>query len=135
MNFFYKQNLNVQNRKKFFIYSLIQLLGFIIDLLVFYILYNKIYNSILLANFFSKFLSSYFFFMLHRNITFKKQNTKNIRLSFVKYYSFVLINIPVTSFLTFTFEFFISNVFFSKIISDVLYFFVNYFFSKKFIFN
>ena len=132
---FIKKNIFIENRKKIIIYSTIQLLGFSIDFIVFYILYEKIYSVILFANFFSKILSSCFCFILHRKITFKKKNAKNINISLIKYYGFVLINIPITSSLTFLFDFFFSSVFFAKIISDILYFFVGYFLSKKLIFN
>ena len=73
--------------------------------------------------------------MAHRHITFKKTNYKKINKSFIKYHSFVLVNIPITTLMTWLLEMIFSKIFLAKIISDILYFIFGYYLSKKIIFN
>ena len=124
-----------KSKISFIKYSLIQVTSFGIDLLIFYNFYYFLINSILISNFSSKIFSSLFSFICHRHLTFKSNYRENISTSLVKYYLFVILNIPITSFLTFLLNIFISNILFSKILADIIYFILGYFISKKFIFK
>ena len=124
-----------KNKISFLKYSLIQAISFGIDLLIFYNFYVLLISSIFISNFISKFISSLFSFVCHRYLTFNKKDKENVYNSILRYYLFVILNIPITSCLTFLIDIMILNILVSKILADIIYFVLGYFISKKFIFK
>lgn len=114
----------------FFKYFSIVLLGFVIDWSIWLIFLNILHNPIY-AQIISRFCSSIFGFYMIKNVVFK--HIKKHYLQFIKY-------ILAVSFAWILSVLFIScfhlyfSVFFSKILSDILIFIINYFIMNYFVF-
>ena len=110
-----------KNKISFLKYSLIQAISFGIDLLIFYNFYFFLISSIFISNFISKFISSVFSFVCHRYLTFNKKDKENVYNSILRYYLFVILNIPITSCLTFLIDIMILNILFQKFQQNYLF--------------
>lgn len=111
--------------------------SFIVDISVFtlliYLLKNYSTNSIFLASFLSRFMSSLFNFFMNKAFVFKKGD----KTSLIKYFLLVIIQITLSaSLVTITKKVLLQiNVTLIKLVVDIFLFIFSYYIQKKYIFT
>ena len=88
-----------------------------------------------ISNVISKIAAGIFAFILHRSFTFKSEEDSSKLNQAIRYFSLLLINIPLSSVILSFFLIWLADFpEIAKVISDVIYVAINYFLAKYFIF-
>ncbi len=116
-------------------YLAIQLLAYVIDMFFFTVSVNMLFINPITSNICGKIAAGIFAFFLHRIFTFNIKTKKIVYQQAILYFSFLFLNIPLSS-LIFIFNLsWIPNRFLAKFISDVVLFGLSYFLSKFLVFK
>ena len=115
--------------KKINLYTLSSFISCIVDIVSFGLI--NIFLSIIYSTIIARIISSLINYYLNAKLVFKKHN----KLSIIKYYFLVIINMIISAFLTeHLTHSFLKCTIIAKIISDIIIFFSNYFIQNKLIF-
>ena len=113
-------------------YFIIQAISYLLDLLIFILLYSFLNFKPIFSNLLGKISTGLFSFIYHRKFTFNMKN--NYYKQALRYSLSLLLNLPFSSLSIYVALFFVDNVFFAKLISDIFCMFINFLVCKKFIF-
>lgn len=119
----------INKYKKINLYTLSSFISCIVDIVSFGLI--NIFLSIIYSTIIARIISSLVNYYLNAKMVFKKHN----KLSIIKYYILVIINMLISAYLTeFLTNSFLKCTIVAKIISDIIIFFSNYFIQNKLIF-
>ena len=133
----------IVGKKVFIKYVFIAGCSFVLDLIIFTIVSNLLKPFlqtvyILIATVVARIISSFFNYILNRNIVFSEEKKENMmdRVTLIKYYGLVVVQMLVSACLiTLLVRLTTWNETLVKIPVDILIFICNYLIQKKFIFN
>tara|TARA_A100001011_G_C14299501_1_gene840076 strand:+ start:1733 stop:2110 length:378 start_codon:yes stop_codon:yes gene_type:complete len=114
-------------------YGITQIGVYSVDFIVFIFFYEFIEIMYVYANTISKIVACLVAFFIHKFYTFK--SNENILKEFIKYFSFLPINILIGTILLGLMLSIETDYRFAKIFSDIIAFFISFLLAKKFIFN
>jgi putative flippase GtrA len=114
----------------FFIYVLVQLISYALDLSVFYCIYHFVGVEPVLANVVSRSVAGVFAFFGHRRFTFGAHVGENLSRQATLYFTSLLINIPISSLLLWTIMLAGTGAITAKLLADGCGVAINFVFSK-----
>jgi putative flippase GtrA len=116
-------------------YLFVQVLAYVVDMCIFLIFLNWVASGPICANIFSKISAGFFAFMVQRKFTFKVASNELIQRQAFRYFTVLIINIPIASAILFLILLLISDKVIAKISADIVGVGISYLFSKYFIFS
>jgi putative flippase GtrA len=120
---------------KFIRYFIVAASAYLIDFFGF-LIFNNLGFKPVTSNILSKVFASLYGFKFHRRFTYKLNKREGIKAHAIKYFSLVfLLYTPISSLVLFLMLKLINEPEFAKIYSDIILYFVTYFYTSKFIFN
>jgi putative flippase GtrA len=116
-------------------YVLVSALIYVTDFSTFYILNINLNFSEIANNFISKFLAFFVAFFGHRYFTFSIKNDGQFRDQLLKSILACGINALVSNFFLKITLYYVDNVYYAKLISDIISFFISFLISKYYVFR
>ncbi|WMN19751.1 GtrA family protein [Pseudomonas piscis] len=115
-------------------YGAVQVLAYALDMGAFLLLLSFFKNEPVLANIAGKGVAGVFAFFLHRHFTFQS-TASNSKVQAIRYFSLLVVNIPIVSILLGAGLYFFDNPAVVKFIADVACVLLTYWVSKLFVFH
>jgi len=118
-------------------YAAVQVAGYGLDILVFSLSLRYLSSRPSVAYIIAKIIASIFAYLSHSNFTFRPHKPRNrINLSqAMSYFLLVAINVPLASVVLYALLLIVSSPYIAKILTDGVFFLVNYWVTRSFVFK
>lgn len=116
-------------------YIIVQMLAYGIDMGVFLLAVSVVGVGPLPANIVSKVCAGFFAFLMHRQFTFRLQESQYDRTQPLKYFLLLGLNVPLATVLLWFVLTLISHAVIAKVLSDIAIIFINFMLSRHWVYR